>query len=164
MIAIALSCEPKLLIADEPTTALDVTVQAQILDLLLNLTEKNGTALLFITHDLGVVAEACSRVITMYAGEVVEDAAVDDVLVHPQHPYTSGLLRSIPRLSPPKTLLPAIPGRLPALAELAGGCRFAPRCTHALAECAQAQPLLGAENHRVRCCRHAELSLAGAVS
>ncbi len=164
MIAIALSCEPKLLIADEPTTALDVTVQAQILDLLLNLTEKNGTALLFITHDLGVVAEACSRVITMYAGEVVEDAAVDDVLVHPQHPYTSGLLRSIPRLSPPKTLLPAIPGRLPALAELAGGCRFAPRCTHALPECAQAQPLRGAESHRVRCCRHAELSLAGAVS
>jgi peptide/nickel transport system ATP-binding protein len=164
MIAIALSCEPKLLIADEPTTALDVTIQAQIVDLLLDLTEKKGTALLFITHDLGVVAEACSRVITMYAGEVVEDAAVDDVLVNPQHPYTSGLLRSIPRLSIPKTLLPAIPGRLPALAELGSGCRFAPRCAHALPECAQAQALRGDVSHRVRCCRYAELSLAGAVS
>ena len=164
MIAIALSCEPKLLIADEPTTALDVTIQAQIVDLLLKLTEQRGTALLFITHDLGVVAEACSRVITMYAGEVVEDAAVDDVLAHPQHPYTSGLLRSIPRLSKPKTLLPAIPGRLPVLTELGAGCRFAPRCTYALPPCAEAQTLRGDITHRVRCCRHDELSLAGAVS
>ncbi len=164
VIAIALSCEPKLLIADEPTTALDVTIQAQIVDLLLQITEQRGTALLFITHDLGVVAEACSRVITMYAGEVVEDAAVDDVLIQPQHPYTSGLLRSILRLSTPKTLLPAIPGRLPALTELGSGCRFAPRCTYALPACAEAQVLRGAASHRVRCCRHAELTLAGAVS
>ena len=164
MIAIALSCEPRLLVADEPTTALDVTVQAQIVDLLLDLTEKRGTALLFITHDLGVVAEACSRVITMYAGQVVEDAMVDDVLVHPQHPYTSGLLRSIPRLSPPKSVLPAIPGRVPALTDLAPGCRFAPRCTYALPVCAAPQSLLGNGRHRVRCCRYAELSLAGAVS
>jgi peptide/nickel transport system ATP-binding protein len=164
VIAIALSCEPKLLIADEPTTALDVTIQAQIVDLLLNLTEKRGTALLFITHDLGVVAEACSRVITMYAGEVVEDAAVDDVLAHPQHPYTSGLLRSIPRLSAPKSLLPAIPGRVPALSDLQPGCRFAPRCTYALPACAEAQSLRGQASHRVRCGRHAELSLPGAVA
>jgi peptide/nickel transport system ATP-binding protein len=164
MIAIALSCEPKLLIADEPTTALDVTIQAQIVDLLQNVTEKSGTALLFITHDLGVVAEACSRVITMYAGEVVEDAAVDDVLAHPQHPYTSGLLRSLPRLSMPKSLLPAIPGRVPSLAEIGCGCRFAPRCTYALPPCAEAQVLRGDASHRVRCCRSAELTLAGAVS
>jgi peptide/nickel transport system ATP-binding protein len=164
MIAIALSCEPALLIADEPTTALDVTIQAQIVDLLLSLTAKRGTALLFITHDLGVVAEACSRVVTMYAGEVVEDAGVDDVLAHPRHPYTSGLLRSLPRLSLPKAPLPAIPGRLPALAELGSGCRFAPRCMHAMPACAQPQRLRGDESHRVRCCRYAELSLAGAVS
>jgi peptide/nickel transport system ATP-binding protein len=164
MIAIALSCEPKLLIADEPTTALDVTIQAQIVDLLLNLTQQRGTALLFITHDLGVVAETCSRVITMYAGEVVEDADVDDVLVHPQHPYTSGLLRSLPRLSAPKSLLPAIPGRVPSLTEIGYGCRFAPRCTYALPACGEAQVLRGAESHRVRCCRAGELALAGAVS
>ena len=164
MIAIALSCQPKLLIADEPTTALDVTIQAQIVDLLLSLTEKSETALLLITHDLGVVAEACSRVITMYAGEVVEDAAVDDVLVHPQHPYTSGLLRSIPRLSTPKSLLPAIPGRVPTRAELTAGCRFAPRCTYALPACAETQELRGEENHRVRCGRHGELILPGAVA
>jgi peptide/nickel transport system ATP-binding protein len=164
MIAIALSCEPQLLIADEPTTALDVTIQAQIVDLLLDVTEKRGTALLFITHDLGVVAEACSRVLTMYAGEVVEDAAVDDVLAHPRHPYTSGLLRSLPRLSAPKSLLPAIPGRVPSLAELGAGCRFAPRCSYVLPECAQAQVLRGDANHRVRCCRASELALAGAVS
>ena len=164
MIAIALSCEPKLLIADEPTTALDVTIQAQIIDLLLSITEKRGTALLFITHDLGVVAEACSRVITMYAGQVVEDAAVDDVLAHPRHPYTSGLLRSIPRLSLPKSVLPAIPGRLPVLADLGSGCRFAPRCTYALPACAETQVLRGDLSHRVRCCRSAELTLAGAVS
>ena len=164
MIAIALSCEPKLLIADEPTTALDVTIQAQMLDLLLNLTAKRGTALLFVTHDLGVVAEACSRVITMYAGEVVEDAPVDEVLEHPQHPYTSGLLRSLPRLSVPKSLLPAIPGRVPSLADIGSGCRFAPRCTYALPTCAEAQVLNGDASHRVRCWRAGELSLAGAVS
>jgi peptide/nickel transport system ATP-binding protein len=164
MIAIALSCEPKLLIADEPTTALDVTIQAQIVDLLLKLTAKRGTALLFITHDLGVVAEACSRVVTMYAGEVVEDAAVDDALAHPRHPYTSGLLRSLPRLSVPKSLLPAIPGRLPAAGELGAGCRFAPRCAYAEPVCVEPQTLRGDADHRVRCCRFAELSLAGAVS
>ena len=164
MIAIALSCEPKLLIADEPTTALDVTIQAQIVDLLLRLTEKSRTALLFITHDLGVVAEACSRVITMYAGEVVEDAAVDDVLAHPQHPYTSGLLRSLPRLSAPKSPLPAIPGRVPSLAEPPAGCRFGPRCAYVLPACAETQALRGEADHRVRCSRFAELSLPGAVS
>ena len=162
MIAIALSCEPRLLIADEPTTALDVTVQAQILDLLLALTAKSGTALLFITHDLGVVAEACSRVLTMYAGQLVEDATVDDVLTRPLHPYTSGLLRSLPRLSAAKSVLPAIPGRVPTNAEWQAGCRFAPRCSHALVAC-DAPQLLRGEPHRVRCGRYAELSLPGVL-
>ena len=163
MIAIALSCEPKLLIADEPTTALDVTIQSQIVDLLLSLTERTGAALLFITHDLGVIAQACSRVITMYAGEVVEDAPVDEVLTQPRHPYTSGLLRSLPRLSSPKAVLPAIPGRLPAPAERGEGCRFKPRCAFALPPCGHPQTLREDANRRVRCCRSAELSLAGAV-
>jgi ABC-type dipeptide/oligopeptide/nickel transport system ATPase component len=111
MIAIALACKPKMLIADEPTTALDVTIQAQIIDVLLELSQRSGTALLFITHDLGVVAETCSRVLTMYAGELIEDGPLDAVLTAPLHPYTSALMRSLPRLSPRKSVLPAIPGR-----------------------------------------------------
>ncbi len=118
MIAAALICGPQLLIADEPTTALDVTVQAQILELLRNLSENSGTALMLITHDLGVVAETCTRMITMYAGEVIEDAAVDAALVRPLHPYTSGLLRSLPHLSPRLGKLPSIPGRVPSIAEM----------------------------------------------
>ena len=115
MIAAALICGPQLLIADEPTTALDVTVQAQILELLRDLSETSNTALMLITHDLGVVAETCTRMITMYAGEVIEDAAVDDALVRPLHPYTSGLLRSLPHLSPRHGKLPSIPGRVPSI-------------------------------------------------
>ncbi len=165
MIAIALVCEPELLIADEPTTALDVTVQRQILDLLLDRCHRRGTALLLITHDLGVVAETCSRMFTMYAGQVVEVATTDDALAQPLHPYTSGLLRSLPRLSARKTELPTIGGRVPAPWDMPDGCRFAPRCRHEAPRCAAPQPLLPhGGSRRVRCCRHDELVLPGAVA
>ena len=165
MIAIALVCEPQILIADEPTTALDVTIQAQIIDLLIDLSARTGTALLFITHDLGVIAESCTRMLTMYAGEVVEDSPVDSALMRPRHPYTSGLLRSIPRLSPRKTVLPSIPGRVPPPADMPSGCRFRPRCTHGRPACEQAQPLLDVtEDRRARCIRQAELVLPGAAA
>lgn len=163
MIAMALICEPKLLIADEPTTALDVTVQAQILRLLRELSDRTGTALLFITHDLGVVAETCTRMITMYAGEIVEDAAVDDALLSPRHPYTSGLLRSLPRYSERRTPLAFIPGRVPSPQAMPSGCRFRPRCPHAAEACHEAQFMqdLGEGLRRVRCARANELELSG---
>ena len=165
MIAMALICEPKLLIADEPTTALDVTVQAQITDLLRELSERAGTALMFITHDLGVVAEVCTRMLTMYAGEIVEDAPVDDVLLRPRHPYTSGLLRSLPRLAQHRGLLPSIRGRVPSPSEMPAGCRFRERCDHALAACADEQTLATVESdHLARCVRAAGLNLPGAVA
>jgi peptide/nickel transport system ATP-binding protein len=166
MIAMALACEPRLLIADEPTTALDVTIQAQIIRLLVDLSRRSGTALLFITHDLGVVAETCDRLLTMYAGEVVEDARVDDALVRPRHPYTSGLLRSIPRLSPRKSVLPSVPGRVPALTAMPVGCRFQPRCAHAGPDCGQPQALQPVDDsgRRTRCIRQAELALPGALA
>ena len=165
MIAIALSCEPQILIADEPTTALDVTIQAQIIDLLFDLSARTGTALIFITHDLGVIAETCTRMLTMYAGEVVEDAPVDSALERPRHPYTSGLLRSIPRLSPRKSVLPSIPGRVPSPADMPAGCRFRPRCAHGLAACEATQMLLDvSDDRRARCVRQAELTLPGAIA
>jgi peptide/nickel transport system ATP-binding protein len=165
MIAIALVCEPKLLIADEPTTALDVTIQAQIIDLLLDLSAKSGTALLFITHDLGVIAETCTRMLTMYAGEVVEDAPIDSALVRPRHPYTSGLLRSLPRLSRRGAALPSIAGRVPSPRDMPAGCRFAERCGHRQDECAAAQALTEIDaGHRVRCIRQHELELPGALT
>ena len=169
MIAMAIICNPRLLIADEPTTALDVTVQAQILDLLRDLSERTGTALLFITHDLGVVAETCTRMITMYAGQVVEDAPVDAALIRPRHPYTSGLLRSLPRLSAPGSRFSAIPGRVPSPARMPGGCRFRARCAHAQSRCTAEQTLLpvaasGERPRWARCMRHAELDLPGSVS
>jgi peptide/nickel transport system ATP-binding protein len=165
MIAMALICEPKLLIADEPTTALDVTVQAQITDLLRDLSERAGTALMFITHDLGVVAEVCTRMVTMYAGEVVEDAPVDEVLMHPRHPYTSGLLRSLPRLTPHRGVLPSIRGRVPSPSEMPPGCRFRARCDHALAGCAGEQVAADVSpGHSARCMRAAELQLPGVVA
>jgi oligopeptide transport system ATP-binding protein len=164
MIAMALICRPKLLIADEPTTALDVTVQSQITDLLREMSERTGTALLFITHDLGVVAETCTRVLTMYAGEVVEDAPVDAVLMAPRHPYTSGLLRSLPGLSPRRGRLPSIPGRVPSPAAMPAGCRFAARCAAAVDACQAAQPMVAVSgDHFARCCRSRDLSLPGAV-
>ena len=166
MIAIALACEPRLLIADEPTTALDVTIQAQIIRLLADLSRRSGTALLFITHDLGVVAETCDRLLTMYAGEVVEDARVDDALVRPRHPYTSGLLRSIPRLSPRKSVLPSVPGRVPSLTAMPSGCRFQPRCAHTGPDCGQPQALQPVDDsgRRARCIRQSELALPGALA
>ena len=165
MIAMALICEPKLLIADEPTTALDVTVQAQITDLLLELSERAGTALMFITHDLGVVAEVCTRMLTMYAGEVVEDAPIDAALIRPRHPYTSGLLRSLPRLARRKERLASIPGRVPTPAQMPPGCRFRERCPEAASGCEAGQALAEIEpGRRVRCARAGELTLPGAVS
>jgi peptide/nickel transport system ATP-binding protein len=165
MIAMALICKPKLLVADEPTTALDVTVQAQITDLLRSLSERTGTALIFITHDLGVVAETCTRMITMYAGEVVEDAPVDDVLTRPRHPYTSGLLRSLPRLSQRRGVLASIPGRVPSPNAMPAGCRFRSRCPHAIAGCEQEQPILVVDDGcAARCWRAPELELPGAVN
>jgi peptide/nickel transport system ATP-binding protein len=165
MIAIALACEPDLLIADEPTTALDVTVQAQMTELLLRLVSERGAALLFISHDLGVIAQTCRRVITLYAGQVVEDGEVDAVLEAPLHPYTSGLLRSLPRFAANRERLPAIAGRVPSRAEMPSGCRFAPRCRHAAPGCAQPQELDAAgSSRRVRCGRHGELALPGALT
>ncbi len=164
MIAIALACEPSVLIADEPTTALDVTIQAQIIDLLDEISSRTKTAVIFISHDLGVIAETCSRVLTMYAGEVVEEAAVDEVLMHPRHPYTSGLLRSLPQLSERKAVLPSIPGRVPHADEMPAGCRFTPRCGFARPPCSQRQIFEFTSEGGVRCCRHAELHLPGAVA
>jgi peptide/nickel transport system ATP-binding protein len=165
LIAMALVCEPRLLIADEPTTALDVTIQAQIMDLLLDLGQRTGTAILFITHNLGLVAESCRRMLTMYAGQVVEDGQVRDILARPLHPYTAGLLSSIPRAAKRKTVLSSIPGRVPAPDEMPPGCRFAPRCTLTEPRCLAPQVLVESSSARhVRCCRFGEFVLAGAAS
>ncbi len=129
MIAMALSCEPDILIADEPTTALDVTVQAQILELIKTIQKKSGMSVILITHDLGVIAENCDDVIVMYAGRVAEKAGVNALFKTPRHPYTKGLLTSIPSLAyESKTLLPTITGNVPSLSDMPGGCRFSPRC------------------------------------
>lgn len=164
MIAMSLLCQPSLLIADEPTTAVDVTIQAQILELLDSLRSETGMALLLITHDLGVVAEACERVVTMYAGELVESGEVDSLLEHPSHPYTSALLRAIPRVERRKLALEVIPGRVPLLGEMPDGCRFEQRCSFAGDGCEQYQPLTPRpRGGAVRCHRHAELELPGAI-
>jgi oligopeptide/dipeptide ABC transporter ATP-binding protein len=144
MIAIALACRPKLLIADEPTTALDATVQAGILDLLRGLRRELGMAVLLITHDLGVVSDICERVVVMYAGRVAETGPAARIFERPAHPYTRALLAAIPRLEGPIGDLPAIPGVVPAPADFPAGCRFAPRCDHARAECVAAPPTLRA--------------------
>ncbi len=155
MIAMALSCNPQLLIADEPTTALDVTIQAQILDLLGEMKSRFGTAIMLITHAMGVVAETAQRVVVMYAGKVVEEATVEELFARPRHPYTQGLIRSIPRVDKAgiKTRLEAIPGTVPSLADLPPGCRFAPRCRFAMPVCTQATPPLRevAPGHKVAC-------------
>ncbi|MFF9194009.1 ABC transporter ATP-binding protein [Streptomyces sp. NPDC014779] len=144
MIATALVCEPDLLIADEPTTALDVTVQAQILELIARVQQDRGLAVVMITHDLGVVARVAHEVLVMYAGRAVERAPVDALFARPAHPYTRGLLDSLPRLDDPDdTPLRAIPGSPPSLLAPAPGCAFAPRCAHARARCRQEQPVLG---------------------
>ncbi len=155
MIAMALSCNPTLLIADEPTTALDVTIQAQILDLLAEMKERLGMAIMLITHAMGVVAETCQRVVVMYAGKVVEEAPVDRLFANPRHPYTQGLIRSIPRLDRvgAKERLEAIPGVVPSLLVPPPGCRFAPRCRFATEAClAEIPPLKEVEpGHFVSC-------------
>jgi peptide/nickel transport system ATP-binding protein len=155
MIALALACDPELLIADEPTTALDVTIQAQILALLGDLKASTGVAIILITHDLGVVAEICDHVAVMYAGEIVEYAPVETLFTAPQHPYTVGLLGSIPRLDAKAEELAAIEGRVPSMAELPAGCRFAPRCPFVRERCTQSVPSLSdiGPGHRSRCIR-----------
>jgi peptide/nickel transport system ATP-binding protein len=143
MIAMALSCNPKLLIADEPTTALDVTIQAQILDLLAELRERLGMALLLITHDLGIVAEQADEVAIFYAGRIVEHGTVEDVFLRPAHPYTRGLLASVPKVGRERERrLHAIPGTVPSLTRLPAGCRFRDRCPIAIAACATVDPAL----------------------
>lgn len=156
MIAMAMACNPELLIADEPTTALDVTIQAQILDLMRKLNQEQGTAILMITHDLGVVAEMCHRVVVMYAGNVVEQGDVRTILKDPKHPYTVGLIKSIPKLDEKRERLYSIPGNVPIPGSLTVGCRFAPRCEHATDKCRAAMPELTqvSEGHWSRCWLH----------
>jgi oligopeptide/dipeptide ABC transporter ATP-binding protein len=162
MIAMALSCEPALLIADEPTTALDVTIQAQILELLAELRRRLGMAIILITHDLGVVAEVCDRVAVMYAGEIVEEGTVADIFREPHHPYTEGLLQAIPRLGEPAARLAVIPGSVPAATAWPVGCRFHTRCPYGWDLCVRehpelmdvvraADPAAGSAPHLARC-------------
>ena len=156
MIAIALACNPQLLIADEPTTALDVTIQAQILDLLNELKSSLGMAVMLITHAMGVVAETAQRVVVMYAGQVIEEAPVEALFAHPRHPYTQGLIRSIPRIdmaATHKVRLEAIAGTVPKLIDPQPGCRFADRCRYVMPECRAATPPLvqAAPGHKVAC-------------
>ena len=160
MIAIALACEPDILIADEPTTALDVTIQAQILDLMRKLQKKNDMAILFITHDLGVVAEVCDDVCVMYAGKVAEHAPVEEIFNNPKHPYTQGLINSIPTLdTEQKSNLFEIEGMVPDLFSMPEGCRFQNRCPHAAEQCIQPQRSeLVKAGHEVACIRHAEIA------
>ncbi len=164
MIATALACRPRILIADEPTTALDVTIQAQILDLLRHLQAETGMSVIFITHNLGVVAEIADRVVVMYAGQVVEDAPVAALLGRPMMPYTAGLMRSVPRLDAalhPGRRLAAIPGNVPDPRHRPAGCTFHPRCPHAQPDpCEQARPALewAAQEHQVRCARWRDIA------
>ena len=167
MIAMALSCRPALLIADEPTTALDVTIQAQILELMKDLQRQMGMAIIFITHDLGVVAEVADRVLVMYAAQAVETGPVGEIFASPRMPYTAGLMGSIPRLgaSEHKVRLTTIPGQVPSLARLPQGCRFAPRCTFATDACRAGEPALApvSPGHDARCIRAAEIDLSERV-
>ena len=153
MIAMALSCLPQLLIADEPTTALDVTIQAQILTLMLQLKEETKTSIMLITHDLGVVAEVCDRVVIMYAGRIVEDAPIEDIFQEPLHPYTKGLMASIPGRNEEDQELATITGSVPNLITPPSGCRFHPRCPHAKEICQQKVPSLKThkEGHNIAC-------------
>jgi peptide/nickel transport system ATP-binding protein/oligopeptide transport system ATP-binding protein len=167
MIAMALSCRPALLIADEPTTALDVTIQAQILELMKDLQRQMGMAIIFITHDLGVVAEVADRVLVMYAAQAVETGPVGEIFANPRMPYTAGLMGSIPRLgaSERKVRLTTIPGQVPSLARLPQGCRFAPRCAFAIDACRAGEPALAtvSPGHAARCIRAAEIDLIESV-
>jgi peptide/nickel transport system ATP-binding protein len=155
MLAMALACDPKILIADEPTTALDVTIQAGILDLMRDIRDRLGTAIVLITHNLGVVADIADRVVVMYAGRKVEEAPVHELFAHPQHPYTIGLLGAVPRPNPTgeHERLREIPGRVPSLAQLPHACAFAPRCPRADDRTRSEQPELREvrERHLVAC-------------
>jgi len=153
MIAIALAAEPRLLLADEPTTALDVTIQAQILDLILRLAQDMDMGVVLVTHDLGVVAQTCDAVAVMYAGRIVEQGPVKDVLRAPRHPYTVGLMRSVPENLPPRTPLYSVPGVPPGLEALPSGCAFAPRCMACIAACEQDRPALSSitDGRQVAC-------------
>jgi peptide/nickel transport system ATP-binding protein len=165
MIAMSIVCEPTVLIADEPTTALDVTIQAQILDLLREMRSDLGMAMIFITHNMGVVAEICDRVAVMYAGQIVERATVSELFAIPGHPYTEGLLRSMPQLIERSGRLSAIPGTTPPPWNLPTGCRFMPRCPYAEPECSQPLDLVESarhhSGHEVRCCQSDVLVLRG---
>jgi oligopeptide/dipeptide ABC transporter ATP-binding protein len=168
MIAMALICDPVLIIADEPTTALDVTIQAQILELLQKMQDDSGTSIIMITHDLGVIAETCDDVVVMYAGRVAEQGSVEDVFNSPRHPYTRGLLESIPRLTTPrKSRLATIEGMVPALTDMPAGCRFNNRCPHADQHCVSSYPeISGAgdthlvDTHLVACHKWQQLGSA----
>lgn len=153
MIAIAMSNNPQLLIADEPTTALDVTVQAQILKLMMKMKKEQHSAILFITHDMSVVAETADRVMVMYAGQIVEEAPVREIFLQPKHPYTAALLKTMPSLETEMTRLPSIPGTVPPAYALPNGCRFAPRCPFVMEHCRQVTPETRhiQHNHSVRC-------------
>lgn len=163
MIAMALICQPKLLIADEPTTALDVTIQAQILNLMKELKEVYGTSILLITHDLGVVAEVADRVMVMYAGEIVEVADVFSIFAKPYHPYTEGLLNSLPRLDQPGKYLSVIRGTVPTLRDMPQGCKFSPRCPYANQICRNERPTLQTitADRQAACWHTSELRLKG---
>jgi peptide/nickel transport system ATP-binding protein len=156
MIAMAMSCDPELLIADEPTTALDVTIQAQILELMRDLNDKTGAAIMMITHDLGVVAEICDRVIVMYAGRVVEEGDARQIFKNPQHPYTKGLIKSIPKMDEKQKRLYSIPGNVPTPGSMPKGCRFAPRCEYVMDKCLAVMPELVEveKDHRSACWLH----------
>ena len=155
MIAMALACQPQILIADEPTTALDVTIQAQILDLIRDLNQEMNTSVVFITHDLGVVSELCDTVIVMYNGHIVEKAPTTDIFREPLHPYTQGLLNSIPRLDEDVELLNTIEGTVPAPDAMPAGCRFAPRCPYGKDRCMKEKPgVYHAGNSLVSCFRY----------
>ena len=154
VIAIAIACNPRILICDEPTTALDVTIQAQILELMEDIRAKKNTGILMITHDLGVVAEMCSRVVVMYAGRIVEEAPVQELFADPKHPYTQGLIGSVPKLGSGVESLPSIPGSVPDLSVMPKGCKFAPRCKYAMDICHQQEPELADINEAgTRKCR-----------
>ncbi len=160
MIAIALAGEPDLLIADEPTTALDATIQAQILDLLARLREETGMALVFISHDLGAVSQVCERVCVMYAGRVVEEGSVEQLFADPRHPYTRGLFDAIPRLDGPRDRLVPIPGTVPNPNALPQGCAFSPRCAHATSYCQTRRPplLLQRDGRNLACAHPVEMA------
>jgi len=161
MIAMAMACDPQLLIADEPTTALDVTIQAQILDLMRALRVETGAAILLITHDLGVVAEVADEVVVMYAGKIVERADVQKLLHDPQHPYTIGLLSSVPRLHETQDELPSIDGMVPSPADMPTGCRFHPRCVLADDKCAtQSPPMTKVGDRQYVACWKAPIELS----